>query len=189
MYNKNIRLYGVLLKGCYYIRRLKMSDSYVELIVKRKTPAIDQVKKILLIGLTVLSVLVGLVYQLFLVLAVILGIACYFLLPMLNLEYEYILVNGELDIDKIMSRSRRKRARSFDLNKMEIMAPLNSHQLDSYNNNRNLKTEDFSSRDTSHKMYCMVIATEKDSLRVIFEPDTEMLNIMKKNAPRKVFID
>ena len=52
-----------------------------------------------------------------------------------DLEYEYIFVKGELDIDKIMGKSRRKRCVVVDLESTEIVAPLNSHALDSFKNN------------------------------------------------------
>ena len=41
--------------------------------------------------------------------AIALGIACYFVIPKTDLEYEYLFVNGELDIDMIMSKSKRKK--------------------------------------------------------------------------------
>ena len=105
------------------------------------------------------------------------------------MEYEYILVNNELDIDKIMSRTRRKRQISYDLNKMVIIAPMDSHHMDSHKNNRNLKRVDYSSLVEGNKKYAMVIYMEKENQFVIFEPNMAMLNMMKKNAPRKVFID
>lgn len=45
---------------------------------------------------------------LLLVPAIALGIACYFVIPKTDLEYEYLFVNGELDIDMIMSKSKGK---------------------------------------------------------------------------------
>ena len=55
--------------------------------------------------------------------------ADYFYLPRLSVEFEYLYVNGELDIDRIFSQSRRKRAASYELSNMEIMAPFSSHRL------------------------------------------------------------
>ena len=49
---------------------------------------------------------------LLLVPAIALGVACYFVIPKTDLEYEYLFVNGELDIDMIMSKSKRKRVKS-----------------------------------------------------------------------------
>lgn len=69
---------------------------------------------------------------LILLLALVLGIVDYIFIPKLSVEFEYLYVNGELDIDRIYSQSRRKRAASYELSNMEILAPYQSHQLDSY---------------------------------------------------------
>ena len=67
-----------------------MSDLYSELLVKKKQTAKDLVVKYGLIALTVIMVLGGLVLNvLLLVPAIALGIACYFVIPKTDLEYEY----------------------------------------------------------------------------------------------------
>ena len=113
-----------------------MSDLYSELLVKKKQTAKDLVVKYGLIALTVIMVLGGLVLNvLLLVPAIALGIACYFVIPKTDLEYEYLFVNGELDIDMIMSKSKRKRVKSLQLAEADLVAPLKSHRMDYYNGN------------------------------------------------------
>lgn len=166
-----------------------MSDLYTEIIVKRKKTAKDTILKALLIALTVLAVLAALFTTLGLiafVVAVVLAIADYFLIPTFDLEFEYLYVNGELDIDKIMSKQKRKRVYSADIKKLEIMAPTKSHALDSYNRRQDLKTYDFSSRDEQNSSYTMIIKGEKGLERVIFEPNDVILKDMKRIAPREV---
>ncbi len=169
-----------------------MSDLYTEVIVKRKATMKDAVLKALLIAATVLAVLAALFTAAgmigFLV-AVALLIADYFLIPTFDVEFEYLYVNGELDVDKIMSKQKRKRVYSADIKELEIMAPSNSHALDSYNHNGNLKTYDFSSKEADHKTYTMIIKGEKELQRVIFEPNDVILKDMKRVAPREVNID
>ena len=117
-----------------------MSDLYSELLVKKKQTAKDLVVKYGLIALTVIMVLGGLVLNvLLLVPAIALGIACYFVIPKTDLEYEYLFVNGELDIDMIMSKSKRKRVKSLQLAEADLVAPLKSHRMDYYNGNQNMK--------------------------------------------------
>ena len=72
----------------------------------------------------------------------------------LDLEYEYVYVNGELDIDKIMSKSK-KTFKIFDLTKLELIAPLNSHRMDYHNHNTNLKVLDYSSGKKDHKRFML----------------------------------
>ena len=76
-----------------------------------------------MIGATVIFVLGGILFNpIILLLAVVMGVVDYFKLPSLDLEYEYLYVNGELDIDKIMSKQKRKRVGSYDMKKVEIVA-------------------------------------------------------------------
>lgn len=166
-----------------------MSDLYTEIIVKRKKTAKDTILKALLIAATVLAVLAALFTTLGLiafVVVIVLGIADFFLIPTFDVEYEYLYVNGELDVDKIMSKQKRKRVYSADVKNLEILAPTKSHALDSYNHRQDLKTYDFSSGDEQNQSYTMVIKGEKGLERVIFEPNDVILHDMKRMAPREV---
>ena len=123
-----------------------MSDLYSELLVKKKQTGKDLVVKYGLIALTVILVIGGVIPNgLLLVPAIALGVACYFVIPKTDLEYEYLFVNGELDIDMIMSKSKRKRVKSLQLAEADLVAPLNSHRMDYYNGNQKMKIMDFSS--------------------------------------------
>lgn len=166
-----------------------MTDLYSELLVKKEQTGKDKAVKILLIALLAVTAVVGLVFSLAWILTVALGIAAYFIIPNLDLEYEYVFVNGELDIDKIAAKSKRKRAKSFDLSKMEIMAPVNSHRMDYQNHNTNLKTLDFSSGNKSHKIFAIIIPDDKEVYKVLIEPDQELIENIQKSCPRKVFVD
>ena len=166
-----------------------MNDSYSELLVKKEQTGKDKVIKFLLIGLIAATAVVGVVFALAWILTLGLGIAAYFVLPNLDLEYEYVYVNGELDIDKIMAKSKRKRVQSFDLAKMEIMAPVNSHRMDYQNHNTKLKVLDFSSGNKEHKVFAMIIPNEKEICKVLLEPDQELIENIQKSCPRKVFVD
>lgn len=166
-----------------------MSDLYTEVIVKRKKKAADTVKKGLLIAGTVISAVAFFVTPLGLIAMILLiafAIADYFLLPTFDVEYEYTYVNGELDIDKIMSKQKRKRVYTMDMKALELMAPSNSHVLDYHNQNKNLKVYDFSSGEEGAKTYTMIVKGEKGTEKVIFEPDEVILNDMKRIAPREV---
>ena len=93
-----------------------MSDLYSEFLVKKESTAKDAIVKYGLIVLTVLAAGSGLfINPLLLVLAIALGVACYFVIPRTDLEYEYLFVNGEFDIDMVMAKSKRKKVMSVNL--------------------------------------------------------------------------
>ena len=164
-----------------------MSDLYIELLVKKKKTSTDTLLKVLMIGATVIFVLGGILFNpIILLLAVVMGVVDYFKLPSLDLEYEYLYVNGELDIDKIMSKQKRKRVGSYDMKKVEIVAPKNSHELDSFKNKKDLKLKDYTSLDPHAKCYILVFNKEKGQEMIKVELDESILNDLRRIAPRKV---
>ena len=167
-----------------------MSDLYTELLVKKESTAKDALIRYGLFAGTGLMVIAGLLISPILLLAAIaLGVVCFFVVPKTDLEYEYLFVNGEMDIDMIMAKTKRKRAFSFDLAEAELAAPLNSHRLDYYNNSQNIKTLDFSSGNPEHRRFAVITRNKETLCKVIIEPDENLAGLMKKAAPGKVFLD
>ena len=168
-----------------------MSDLYSELLVKKERTAKDRLVKGSIIALIVLLVLAGLfIMPLLLIAAIVLGVCAYlFIFPGTDLEFEYLFVNGELDIDKIMAKSKRKRVKSLNITECDIMAPLNSHRMDYYNSNQKLKVQEFSSGNPEHKRFAIVCRDGADTCKVIIEPDEILAKTMRNTAPSKVFLD
>lgn len=167
-----------------------MGDLYSEYLVKKKPTALDAVIKYGLIILTVLAALAGLfVSPVILVLAVIFGVVSYLVIPKTDIEYEYLFVNGELDIDMVMAKTKRKKVNTFDLREADLIAPVNSQRMAYYNNNSKLKILDYSSGDESHRRFAVIIRADGDTCKVILEPDDTMAQAIKNSAPSKVFLD
>lgn len=162
-----------------------MSELYSEWIVKKKAPSWGFAVKVLLIILTVLIAVFAMVIPLLFIVAIALGYLTYRLSLNWNLEYEYTYVNGELDIDKIMAKSRRKRCAVLSMEQTEIVAPEGAHQLDNYNSTP-CKTMDFSSGVAENKKYIMYATYNNEMVKVIFEPNERMINDMWNTSPRKV---
>ena len=169
-----------------------MSDLYLEELVKRKWTTKDRAVRILLIALTVILILGAFFVQYILVFpAIAICIADIFIFPRFNIEWEYQYVNGELDVDRIINKAKRKRRESIDLDRVEIIAPAVSHRLDYYNNNRNLKEVNYTSNDPEREkqVYAMIVADENSLKKVLFESTEKMLRDMRTRAPRKVYLD
>ena len=139
-----------------------MSNLYSELLVKRERTIKDSITKYGLIVLTAIAVIAGLIITpLIWIAAVALGIACYFVIPKTDVEYEYLFINGDFDIDMIMSKTKRKKVKSFKLSEADLAAPLDSHRMDYYNSNQKLKVQDFSSGNPEHKRFAIHVNEEK----------------------------
>lgn len=162
-----------------------MSDYYTEQLVKQKTKVTSIMAKAGLILVTVLSVLLGLMFPFGMILPVIMIVLDVILFKRFDLEFEYLYVNGDLDIDKIMSKQKRKRVFETTVRDMEVLAASGSIELQQY---QNLKTYDFSSGVEGAKTYEMVTSYKGQNVKIIFEPNNTILEGMKMLAPRKVFI-
>ena len=166
-----------------------MSEAYVECLVKAKPSILGKFFKYLLIMLTVaLALLMFLTMNVILmILAVVTGVGAYFVNLFTDLEYEYLYLDKELVIDKVMAKSRRKRVATYSLDKVEILAPIKSYHLDNYKN-RNVKQKDYSigieeKPDLRYAMYY------EGGEKLLLSPSPEMIKIMKNVAPRKGFSD
>lgn len=85
-----------------------MDDFYTEQLIKKQADSKDTLKKVGLIALTVVSVLLVFVIPVGIILPVVMIVIDVLMFRNLNVEYEYVFVNGDLDIDKIMIRPEEK---------------------------------------------------------------------------------
>lgn len=165
-----------------------MSDTYVECLVKAKPSAMGKFLKVLLIVLTVIFALGTLVFgPIPLFLALLTGAGAYFVNLNTDLEYEYLYLDKELTVDKIMAKTKRKRVAAYSVDRIEILAPIKSYHLDNYRN-RNVKEKDYSigeelKPDQRYAMYY------EGGERILLSPSEELIKALKYVAPRKVFSD
>ena len=111
-----------------------MSDYYTEQLVKKKPDMKDMMTKAILIAVTIVSILAVLYYPIIILVPVLLIGLDIFMFHRLKVEYEYLYVNGDLDIDKIMNKSKRKRVFSMNVSDLEMLAPADAVELRQYQN-------------------------------------------------------
>ena len=102
-----------------------MSDLYLEELVKRRKTGTDQALRYVLMALTAIGVVLSLLTWNLIIIAVSIAIcvADIFIFPRFQTEWEYQYVNGELDVDRIINKAKRKRMASYDISKAELIAP------------------------------------------------------------------
>lgn len=162
-----------------------MNETYVECLIQCKTNPLLPILKYLLYGLAIVCFLMFSIHFIFLIPCVLFAGLAYFALPMLDLEYEYLYLDKEISIDKVMAKEKRKSAATIDLNKVEVIAPSNSHSLDSYKS-RNHTVKDFSSREEGRKTYTIPYDDKGQLVLYTLEMNEEMLKAIKMVFPRKV---
>ncbi len=100
---------------------------------------------------------------------------------MLNVEYEYIITNGILDIDKIVNKSSRKRMLSLDLAKTSRIEKFNPSLL----TNANQKSVFYACNADDSDAYLIVIDSENGSGNyLVFAPDDRIKSAIIKFVPK-----
>ena len=163
-----------------------MADIFNEQIVKRQSTARDAAIRVCLVILLVLIGVFSFVFLNIFALMVIFGTGygAFFLMSYLNVEYEYTFTSGELDIDIIYNRARRKRLLSVNLKQIEIMA-----HIDDPNHSGTFKSaqeiRDYSSGTKGDNTYAFLAVIDGKKTKVIIEPNDKMLKTFSKVLTRR----
>ena len=103
-------------------------------------------------------------------------------------EYEYNYFDDKLRVDKIMHASNRRRLNTFNVGKMEILAPADSSRFGGGVNNR--EKYDFSTHDDTMRAYILVAIDEDNNIcELKFSPNEQLLAAIKRMHSRNVFED
>lgn len=161
-----------------------MGEYYTEQLVKQKATLQTMMKKsgaVVIVLLMVMLCWVSIAAVPLFLASIALAI---FLWKRTDLEFEYLYYSGEIDIDKIMGKQKRKRIFSASVKTIDIIAPTGSSELQQY---KGLKAYDCSS-NSGNKTYEMVLTKKERKVRVIFEPNEDILKNMKMYEPRKIIL-
>ncbi len=165
-----------------------MSEVYHEWMIKRKMTAVGIALRIffvlLCISVACMTVIFGPVAIL---LAVALGYVTKFIFQLTDVEYEYLYLSGECQVDKICGKTRRKGCGKIEMDKVEIIAPENSDELAPYER-QVYKLRDFSSLEQDANRYVVFERKDSSLIKVIFEPNDAIIKEMQAVAPRKVIL-
>ncbi len=165
-------------------------DIFMEKIVKKQKDIKDHLITISIIFLAIILMLLALNYLASMAMFFIIGIGylAYLLITTRNIEYEYAVTNGDLDIDKIIAQRKRKRVFSANCKSFEIVAKVKStHYTPQY---RNFKNKIICSGSLEGDgVYFIVLHYKNEQTIVFFEPTDKMLNNFKTFIPRKIFAE
>ena len=169
-------------------------DAFAEYIVQRKKDTKD---RLIIVGVILLGVAITLFGSPFLSylgsfsLLFLVGMwyGAYILITGRNLEYEYAVTNGELDVDMIMARRKRKKVLNVKLRELELIAPVGDEKFKKDFTNTNIKKViDASSNDEKHNRYFAILRKDGEIVKLIFEPSLKMLKIFQTYKQQSVFL-
>ena len=171
-------------------------ELYTEYMVARKRGPADIVISVLAVICAALITFIALqfifqpIYGTFVLLAIAaLWYGVHFIIGSRNLEFEYCITEGIMDIDVIKGKSRRKRIASIDLRCVEIIAPATVDYANEYERSNIQKKIDASKGDPQVIDFFAIYHEKEQLTRVIFTPNESMLEMMKKTNPSHTFLE
>ena len=161
-------------------------DTFVEQIVKIKLDgkakglivAIFAVDFLLLAGLILLAILIHPILVPIILLVV--GFGTFKMVSMLSVEFEYIITNGDLDIDKITAKANRKRMCTIKLNKVEKYGKYEGQPAPGSVK----ETFFYCNRDSENAVYMIAPSAEGGNMMVVVEFDDRVKEAAEKFIPR-----
>ena len=112
----------------------------------------------------------------------------YLMMGVCDVELEYTYIEGELAIDKIKAKRKRKKIAKIDLEDLILIAPAGSGELNSYYQSNDLKKIDATSKKADRKIYDLVYRHNNSNEIISFEPDQNMLDAIRVKHMRKVIL-
>ncbi len=145
--------------------------------------AIYVIAALFIIGLGFLAYIQPIFSMFIILIAVGVGYLAYFLASKLNIEYEYSVTNGEVDVDVIIAKNKRKRLITFKASEIESVKFCKGGQT---------STEQFSlcCCDTTEDFYIIAARDKNGNIKkVAMAPNEKLQNAMKKYMSYQVKID
>ncbi len=163
-------------------------DTFVEQIVKKQKGG----KEYAIIAATILGALVlgalSLMLGMFAALLLVgIGYGAWWLITSQNVEFEYSVTNGDIDISQIIAQRKRKIIVSVAGEKIESMAP---YKPEEYAGRHFDRTVLAAINPAGENVWCFTYHSKKNGhTLVVFQPDERVFSALKNGLPKLVQMD
>lgn len=161
-------------------------DSYCEQLVVKTRTAGDTARMVLCIVISLLIAAICVFFMIvtraaaLLILAVVsIGVGVWFA-GGLGIEYEYMITNDEMDVDKIIGKRKRERMITVDLNRVTDFEPIPCD------------IEDFdvvvqASTGLEKDAFCMFVEhSDYGKVKIVFNPNRKIRNAIAQMVPKQL---
>ena len=171
-----------------------LTDVFVEYMIKKKTSLKDVAMMVgaavlggvLVIGSLLLTSVFGVppMIPFFVICAVVYGL--YWVITSRSIEFEYSITNGDITVDMILNRKRRKRLTSFDARAIEEMGNYTENAA-RLKNRRVDKTIVASVTDDGKDAWYIIAKSRKTGLTLlVFSPNEKCIEAIKPFMDRRL---
>lgn len=166
-------------------------DTFFEQLIKKKKGAVEYtLTAVYILAVPLALFLLTALYNIpiagmfVLPLQVLVFYLAYRFITALNVEYEYAVTNGDIEIDKILNKQKRTKLVSINSDSITMMVPFGDSRIPQVDKK---DITDATSKNPDADTYCIIY---EDSARkvLMFEPNEKIINEIKKRNPRNVFL-
>lgn len=101
-----------------------------------------------------------------------------------DIEFEYCAINGDIDVDKIFAKKRRKKFVSVTAERIEKIVPAESDEL---KGRTDIKKTYFAARSKDDDTNYVIIFKDKNSMaKLVIVDDEKLIHQLLMSMPRKV---
>ena len=163
-------------------------DVYIEHIVKRKKSILDIITAVMIVliglGLIYLAGFLAIFPVIMLLLVAAIVYVTYKFVMRINTEYEYIITNGELDVDRIINKRTRKKIETVNLRLIEDFSKGGIDKESRYLSDKSIKK--IIVCENVREGYYYLVYTQDDKRKILFfTPTEEMTEHIRKVNPGK----
>jgi hypothetical protein len=165
-----------------------MHDISVEQIIKVKQPKTAIIFKVVAIIACIVAITtIPATYAWGIILFAAFALVTVFLFRYYNAEYEYTLVEAELTIDRIMSKSSRKKCGSYQMEKATLVTKVGSQDAlrMEYKKLRSVRYTVDSENEGVVVIYTM--DQHNEMVRIFIQPDQRMLEALKAVVSKEAY--
>jgi len=165
-----------------------MADVFIEHLITRKKSPISRLIGVAYIFVLVLLTALTILFELIPLLPAVLVLGTWLVVRLIknfDIEFEYIVTNGEIDIDRIIGKRKRKRLITLDSRAFEILAPDAECNFSAYKNTEFKQRIDASS-GKNPRYFAVCPSKMGGKLLLYFEPNERMLEAFKMYNQRAV---
>ncbi|MCL2083116.1 MAG: hypothetical protein FWH04_07775 [Oscillospiraceae bacterium] len=171
-----------------------MGNVYFEHMIRRKMGVQGVFLRVLIIIGAVILLLIPFaigILQLLPVVAVAAIFGAKNLFSRFDYEFEYIITNSEMDVDRIMGKKSRKRLLTVDCRSFEILAPYRIEHIVKYEQENIVRRIDASSSPDSPDRYFALFPDKSGGkpggmVMLVFEPNERMMDAFHTYAAKKI---
>jgi len=161
-----------------------MEGMYLETSVRKQTSIMQKflIGVIVFVSLLAFMIANSVMWIVGVVVAIAGAIGIYQAWLRLNVEYEYVFCDGQIDFDVIYNGAKRKNLLKIDVENADKIAVFDDSEITSVGQIDTVKK--FVSGKEGTKPYAIIIKKDGKHMKVLFEPSKEMLEKIRMKAPR-----